>query len=836
MSEFEILKKADSSESSEGGTEKKLTLESIMREYDAKKANDNKKLEEELESEELKAFKKEVDSMAAMSTRTKEPEEQVSLDETEDYDDSDMKIAETPKKEVEVDIPEQKQEATVTDERKLDIMNEISRRFNVTSEASDEKPLPEENNSVAVGTDATSPEEAPKIADAPEKIGIISKIFVAGGSKVDDESLKDAFRDDDYDSSKGGKKKRSRRSGWEIKSDEKSPERVEITTETPEENASGDGASEEKPTYEKYDANGERIVKENKIFLPSVTYKPGNDPKEFMTMMQKKLLGSCISAVAVAVITLFCLYTEFAPSLGLPHIKALEPGKLGVVFILFDLQLMFFAVILKLNSLAKGVLALFSGTPIPESVAAVSVFAAALHAIVCAFSVDSASKITMFCSVGCLLILILAICDFMRAKTEFVSFRFISSDNKKIALKDLSDSKEETSDGIYNFVPEYSSILDSRPIGFADGFFERNAKPCSLDKGIGKFMIISLVVAFVSALAYYFFNKSVFDAFCGFVSVFIVSAQSCTLLSSALPEYIFAQRAARRKCAFVGHDICDEYNNVSVISFKDTEVFDPSKIQVTNIRTYGDARIDNIIVTMARIFNKIGGPLSEVFKNSISGIPVVNDGVKIIDVASDGIWLDVDGEKVYLGTATYMHDNNFETPADMADNSFSLNNSAILYLACSNKLLAKFYIKYDINPVFENVLRKLYGYGIFARIKTLDPCINNDFIRASLRRPDCLFSVVKARDPEEFDRHEDSLSSGIVSLSNENALIQSFLLVKAMEKIVRKNNAIRLAATIVALAVSALMLVAGSFAMSTAVVLLLQVLFIVPIILNSKFG
>ncbi len=835
MSEFDILKKVGSSDNTEEAPEKKLTLESIMREYDAKKAQENKKFEEELESEELKAFKKEVDSMAAISSKVQSTEdEHEKAHEAEDYDDSDMKIADAPKSIDESDDPFAKTAEPVTDERKINIMNEISRRF--------ENPQKEEVSEVSSEQVEQDSEEACKNAgeeDAEavpsDKGGMIGKIFAVGGSKVDDESLKEAFKDDDYDTSKGKKKRKVRRGTWEIKQENnEAPASDNTEVETGEE-ASPDEDGEAR-AFGRYDRNGERIVRDNGLFKPTVTYKPGDNTSEYMTLMQKKLLGSCISVIAVAIITLFCLYTEFAPTLGLPHIKALEPGKLGVVFILFDLQLMFFAAIIKLGSLAKGALALFGGTPIPESVATVSVFAAALHAIVCAFTADSTAKISLFCSVGCVLILMLAISDFMKAKTEFVSFRLISSENPMIALKDLADSKEETSDCIHNYVPEFSSILDSRSIGFADEFFERNAKPCSLDIGIGKSIIASLIVSVVSAAAYYFFNKSVLDAFCGLIAVFVVSVQSCTLLSSVLPEYIFAQRAARRKCAFVGHDICEEYDNVSVISFKDTEVFDPTKIQVTNIRTYGDARIDNIIVTMARIFNKIGGPLSEVFKNSISGISVVNEGVKIIDVASDGIWLDVDGEKVYLGTATYMQDNNFETPVDMADSSFTLNNSAILYLACSNKILAKFYIKYDINTKFENILSKLRNYHICARIKTLDPCINADFIRASLRRTDYVFSIVKARDPEEFNRHEESLSSGVVSLSNENSLIQAFLLVKLMEKVIRKNNAIKIIATVISLSVAALMLVAGSLAMSTAVVLILQLLFSLSVIVNSKLS
>ncbi len=858
MADKEVFEKngADAASSEEARKEVRFTLESIMKEYDAKKAAAEKKTGEHSES--FEAFCREQEN-AAFSGKEIDGQELEDLD----YDDSDMKIApsdnsifesdfeDLPVAEKTADEPEadealeEADETVETDEtvsednteddsknHKLDIMNAISKHFRESnpaesskgkkaekSEKADKAEVKVEKTEIPVGG-ATPCEDD---CDCPEGEVCVIEDGVKRCKPIDNDALKKAFRDDGYDifSKKKNKKK-------------KDAEDIDAVSEDSD---FAEDTSDTKITdrYTVFDENGDRIKRESRFFSPVIEYAKGSDPQQLLSKLKVKLLSSCLALIAVFVLMIISLYTEVAPTIGLPHFKQLEFGKTGVVFLMADLQILFFAVIIKLNSIARGAAGLFTGNSTSESVAFVSVLAATVHTVLVSIFAPAGVGFIPVCSVACLSVLVLAIADFLRARTEFMSFRIVSSNGTKYAFKDLSCESESTPDEIAKYVPEGSKVLDIRKVDFVDGFFAKNAQAAPADKNAGIIILVSAVVSLLVSIVYYFTNSvPVYNAVCAFASVFVATVQSCILLCTAVPESAFADRAARRKCAFIGHEVCEEFDNVSVVSFKDTEVFSPKEIKVTNIRTYGNSRIDNVIVTMARVFGTVGGPLSTVFTNSITGIDSYGDDVKLIDVAPDGLWLKLDGSNVYVGTASYMAANNFDTSFDSDD--IRATDNAILYLASSDSILAKFYIKYELNRNFEKILRTLYTQGICARIKTLDPCINNDFIRAIIRRPECLFSVVKSNEPCENEKTEENISSGMVSASGEGPLISTFLLIRKMRKALAFNKFIKIASVCISFVIAALMLLVGGSVIQTAVIVVIQICWLVPVFLATKLA
>ncbi len=832
MSGNDIFDKIDSKadeKSNSSGEEKKITLESILREYDAKKAEaERRAAENDLAEKRFSDFKRDLENYNPSVPEEEADEAYMQAEVSDDCDDSDMKILPASEEESFGDVSEPENQQI--EESKLDIMSQISKRFESESAAEVKADEPEWRNSEVLpmpgaqvmpldadvsydaqdGSVQNEPLEAPETEERPERLS----------ERFDDEALKNAFMDDSFESKKSRKKKKSKDSTEEAASDEPEAKPVYDTI----------------PRKRRYDENGDRISEPGAMFRPVMEFTRDSDPAEAFAHLRNRLLGSCLAMFAVLILTFCCIYNEVAPILDLPHFRLFEPGKTAVVYVLFDLQLMLFAAIIKLNSLCKGASALFSRKSCSESIAFAVVLAATIHSVVSAVFASSVTNIPLMCSIACFSIFVLSVSDFFRARCEFMSFRILSSDGEKYAFKDIAAAGEETPDEISKFVPEGSTILDIRKLNFASDFFKLNASAAPADKNNGILVAVAFGVSLLAAVAFYAMNRGIYDAFCGFIAVFLTAVQSAALVSTTLPEFIYSDKAAARKCAFVGRDLCEEYRNVSVVSFKDVEVFSPKDIKVTNIRTYGDTRIDNVIVTMARIFSNVGGPLSSVFSNSVTGITTQNGEMKIIDVAPDGLWVKLDGYNTYIGTLSYMLENNFEVVPDNGIEAMRQSNCGILYLASSDRVIAKFYIEYKLNPNFESVLRNLYTQNICARIKTLDPCINNDFIRASLRRPECLFSVVKPNSPDEIEKTEDTIPARIVCSSNENSLIHSFLLIRKMRKAVKINHCIKIASTVIGLALASLILVGGSHIIAPALILALHVIWLVITVLGAKLS
>lgn len=825
MADNEVLEQngADAATDAREQEQKKLTLDKIMREYDEKKAAAEKQKEEHSESFEAFCREQENVSVGDISGIT---------DDSDDYDDSDMKIAscdvpfedEDNEPTVEVEAPD-----ADTQERddKLDIMNAISRHYRDSREQTpaDKKTEPKPEK---------TPEAKTECADGkcdlacPEGEVCVIEDGVKRCKPIDNETLKKAFGDGE-DELFGGYSKKKKKKNRDLSIDEQADDESETETET----------EEKTEKFSRYDENGEKIERDSKFFSPVYEFTKGCAPETIFSKLRVKLLSSCFAMVAVFLLLIASFYTEIAPSIGLPHASVFEPGKTGAIFMLFDLQLLFFAVILKLNSVVRGAVGLFTKHKTSESVAFVSVVAALIHTVTLVVAAPYSKDLVPVCSVACLSVLLLAISDFLKAKTEFISFRVVGSEADKYAFKDISSSDESTPDEIVKYVPEGSNVLDIRKVSFVEDFFKRNTKEAPADKHVGKIILVAVIASLAVSAVYCGINGvPVYKALCAFASVLLTTVQSCMLLGTSLAESTFSQEAARKKCAFIGHEVTEDFENVSVVSFKDTEVFPPKDVKLINFRNLGPASHDWYLIIMERITKLIGGPMSEIFARAMSNIDIDHTDDKVVDIAPDGVWVKLDGENYYLGTASYMTANNFEiyTNSDVIDlDGCDVKPNTTLFLADSSYVVMTFSLKYELNRGFESVLRKLYTQNICARIKTLDPCINNDFISAELRRPERLFSVVKGEQPDEVVKREESISTSLVS-TGEGGLINSFLLIRKLKKLLNINGKLKVCAVVLAFLIASLALLLGGAVLPPAVILLIQLFFVVPVYLASKFA
>lgn len=243
------------------------------------------------------------------------------------------------------------------------------------------------------------------------------------------------------------------------------------------------------------------------------------------------------------------------------------------------------------------------------------------------------------------------------------------------------------------------------------------------------------------------------------------------MLVSILPSSVAGKLALRSESAFVGSCVPDEYDSAAVISFADTEVFPESSVRVTSLQTYGDFRIDRIISDLARIFEKLGGPLSKVFEKTLSEKPVPATTFKLIDSAADGLLIALEGKDVFIGRRAFMRRYRFSVPYDEADSDFENKNGSVMYIAINEEIAAKVHLQYRINPRFDALLKDMYRAGVCVGIKTLDPNINNELLIKSIKFKKCPIAILKADAPEDLCANEESISSGIVT----NGSLHTFL-------------------------------------------------------------
>ena len=272
-----------------------------------------------------------------------------------------------------------------------------------------------------------------------------------------------------------------------------------------------------------------------------------------------------------------------------------------------------------------------------------------------------------------------------------------------------------------------------------------------------------------------------------------------------------------------------------MISFDDIEVFPPKSVKVTSIKTYEENRIDKVILYMARIFDKLKGPLSFVFANSIQSFESADIEAAVVEQFADGISAKVDGKDVLVGTDGFMRLYDIEAPLDNIDETFTQSLGSIMYMAIDGSLAAKFYIKYTMNRSFENVLRAFYDAGICVGIKTLDPCVTDELVAANLKGTNYPISVIRGVTPEEnMSTVAENVDSTIISLSGIHGFLENFLRLDNLRNVYKINKILSLSCSIVGLVLAALLSLLGTGAGTGILfVIVFQLLWCIPTVIFS---
>ena len=124
-----------------------------------------------------------------------------------------------------------------------------------------------------------------------------------------------------------------------------------------------------------------------------------------------------------------------------------------------------------------------------------------------------------------------------------------------------------------------------------------------------------------------------------------------------------------------------------------------------------------------------------------------------------------------------------------------------MYVVIDEQLAAKFYIRYRINPRFEQLLQDLYRAGLCLGIKTMDPNITGEMIMGAIRFRNCPVAVLKQNDPSDLSASSERASGGVVCSSSLHNFLCMFSLCDKVRH-VTKCNAIILTVSVILSAIA----------------------------------
>ena len=536
--------------------------------------------------------------------------------------------------------------------------------------------------------------------------------------------------------------------------------------------------------------------------------------------------------IAVAVVLFF--YENLGVFGGsLPD--ALKVEYYPIVNVMLGLQLLLIGFAVLYRDVIKGAKALFVKKPQAESYLPVMLAVSVIYSV-CACFFPAGSNTVSFHFPIAMALLFHVIGKRLDLRREIMTFRVISSKRGKFALErlDIIDAELETK-AFDKFLPKQPDIFRINKTSFIDGYFRRTNAYSSIKEVLIGFIPASLVAAVIGILVGFIATKSLTDAVMIGYASFAFATPAVIFLAFSLPMFRASKVCFDNGSAIVGEGALDEYTSASSISFDDREVFPTSGVKLKSVKVFGSGRLDNVIYYMASVYSFIGGPLADVLNVATADLGRSED-VELLELDADGVEAVVDGHRVYVGKDAYLRHNGYLPITDPEDEEIEGGDICIIFLVCDDEVVGKLYVRYRIDPEFQNTLKSLYRSGICVGIKTVDPNINDEMLGTRIKLTKYPVRVLKYDDISDRSRGNDRTDSGIVSRKNVKALLSAFTLCDKTKHVTKTNLIICALTVLIGVVITACVSFMGSIgAVGSVYVALFQLFWLIPVYLISRF-
>ncbi len=580
-------------------------------------------------------------------------------------------------------------------------------------------------------------------------------------------------------------------------------------------------------TYEELEQKIERHP-----ILPE-EYTSYEEYDEFAEHLRNKNFRNLCSTLWTFLIFAVTLYLESACFSNIFHPSFLTPGGIyNMIYLLVDLQLIFISALLILPSLGNGITELFRGRPNRNTIAFMMHLFPALHTVV--LLIFGAKEYPLFGCVGALFAFLTAISNFLDSKRMYRSFRMFGRKGEKLVAKSLDDESPEAETFRDQLAgdPVFFSVQKAN---FIEGFFRRSNEKARCERSFGIVLILSLIASIAFAVISYLKEPSVVQTATSFMTMSVMTLPLSALFTVSLPFSHLSAKAEKNGAAILSAAAAEKYAAADVVSFTDKEIFPPKSVKVTTIRTYGRTRIDKAILYSAMIFQKLGGPLSEVFKKTISGVyDQIPEDFDFNEITSDGMCAKINNCDVFVGNKDYLLSYDFGYTKDEQDEAFEEKSGKIMYMVIDGEFAAKFYIRYSISKQFKKTILTLYRSGICPAVKTCDPNIDSDLFRTLLQNKSIPSGIIKSCEAMKYAPAAETSDSGIVCTSTIAKMLQTFKICESLRHLTRANVVMKLISLILGAGIVGFLFYIESLTKITGLfALIYHLLWLIPVIIPS---
>ena len=541
----------------------------------------------------------------------------------------------------------------------------------------------------------------------------------------------------------------------------------------------------------------EKAKKANEAGKKVEEYLSVEQNKKIVGRFRKESSALILRLIATGILSFLLFYVDLAPLLNVNLLPSVfMPPEYNVVFVLVQLQLLFFILLINYKTVFGGLISLLAGSPDPHSVTFITAVAVILHDIVTVLTCTRDINACVYNGVCALCVLMGLAYEYLGVKTKLSAFKVASGKTSKYVISKIPRSSAEAA-----VFADYSDDMRGDMYRISSAKFTSGvmSKLYSINP-IEKTLKFLLPAALGVALVFFFVTIKAggYDGYHAFTLCLMLCLPASMFIASSYPAARAQSILEQHSTAILGADGAEKLARAGIMSFNDSDVFPSTGIKVNNVNIYGDNRIDHVVYYAAGAFRKLGGPLRDVFSDTDDGVGACEQ-IDITELTGSGFTMIADGKTVIMGKATYLREKGFLTESTDADSKYEANSGRIMYMAYDGAIAAKFYILYTMDAEFELLLQKADSIGLYVGLRSCDPNIDDGLLAHSLNLKKYPVKVIRPDISSIGEELCDESSCPAVSRGSKGgskALLSALMLASKMRQLRTINVIISLIAII----------------------------------------
>lgn len=511
-----------------------------------------------------------------------------------------------------------------------------------------------------------------------------------------------------------------------------------------------------------------------------------SDKESFEVEFKKDKMGYFIKMIVVgSLFAVNLLIVLLQDSSLLPSLfsSSVEP----ITYVFTSILLLTAGVITCIGTVVNGFTSLFSFKRSLDTVAAISSIAILAFACVAMANLDTVSSgaAQVFTASGLLILLVSTVGKYYFASDLLKKFQFITENDSK---NTLSFSKEEELCEILQqqLGYEVNQFAVQKKTDFTDNFMKRAYSATPMDRSSTILTIISVVTAAVVTWMSVSAGSTVSVALSHCAAVLSVSAPLTLIMGYAVPLYSAGNKLKRYGAVLNGYSSVEDICKSDALVCRDVDIIAKDSITIHGIKTFADARIDEIIIYCASVMDRADNPINANFDDIIQGKKEMLLPTESLTFSlAKGIEAYVNKKRVNIGTGKQLEAAGFDVPSkDYEDKYVGTSGRAAMYVAISGELLAMFTVSYHLREQTLDAVYSVNHKDISVMISTTDPLLDERIIGQMFGSKDIGVTVIESDISVAVDQSAEIVDSAAIHSGSFESLAS---LIKAAFGIRRKT-------------------------------------------------